>query len=242
MSDDLPAFPLDGPMASRAITPRRLATYLRDQAAAVHPRLGVAQLLGSLIPHGTFAAVRAALYRAAGFGLGPRVRVDGPLVLRGHGDIYSRLTIGEDSYINSPAHIELNAPVRIGARCALGHHLVVITTNHVLGPPARRAGPTYTRGVTIGDGAWIGACVTILPGVTIGDGAFIAAGAVVSRDVPPNRKVTGHLVRDSVPIADGSSATEGRASAAMGTRSTFGDGIARGESPRLGAVATRLTP
>src|SRR5688572_20062900 len=118
--------------ASRTITLRRLGTYLRDQASAIHPRLAIAQLFVRLIPHGTFAAVRAAIYRAAGFGLGPFVRVDGRLVLRGRGDIYARLTIGTDSYINSPAHIELNAPVRIGARCAVGHHLVIITTNHAL--------------------------------------------------------------------------------------------------------------
>jgi len=43
--------------------------------------------------------------------------------------------------------------------------------------------------VTIGDGVWIGACVTILPGVTIGDGAFVGAGTVVGRSVPPNARV-----------------------------------------------------
>ena len=36
-----------------------------------------------------------------------------------------------------------------------------------------------------------GANVTVLPGVTIGDGAIIAAGAVVTKDVPPNTIVGG---------------------------------------------------
>jgi len=39
--------------------------------------------------------------------------------------------------------------------------------------------------------AWIGAGATILPGVTIGENAIVAAGAVVSRDVPPNTVVAG---------------------------------------------------
>src|SRR6266545_5932790 len=34
--------------------------------------------------------------------------------------------------------------------------------------------------------ASIGANATILPGVTVGRGAMVSAGAVVSRDVPPN--------------------------------------------------------
>ena len=37
--------------------------------------------------------------------------------------------------------------------------------------------------VTIEDGAWIAAGVTLLPGVTVGRGAVVAAGAVVTKDV-----------------------------------------------------------
>jgi len=38
--------------------------------------------------------------------------------------------------------------------------------------------------VQIGDGAWLGARVTVLPGVTIGRKAVIAAGAVVTQAIP----------------------------------------------------------
>jgi maltose O-acetyltransferase len=47
------------------------------------------------------------------------------------------------------------------------------------------------RPVSIEDGAWIAARVTILPGVTIGRGTVVAAGAVVTRDVPPNTLAAG---------------------------------------------------
>lgn len=40
-------------------------------------------------------------------------------------------------------------------------------------------------------GAAIGANATILPGVTIGENALIGAGAIVTKDVPPNTKVIG---------------------------------------------------
>ena len=40
-------------------------------------------------------------------------------------------------------------------------------------------------------GASIGANATILPGVTIGENALIGAGAIVTKNVPPNTKVIG---------------------------------------------------
>lgn len=45
---------------------------------------------------------------------------------------------------------------------------------------------TKSGDVTIEDHVWIASRVIILPGVTIGRGAVIAAGAVVSRNIPPN--------------------------------------------------------
>lgn len=45
---------------------------------------------------------------------------------------------------------------------------------------------TKSGNVIIEDHVWIASRVIILPGVTIGRGAVIAAGAVVSRDIPPN--------------------------------------------------------
>ncbi|OGX91560.1 CatB-related O-acetyltransferase [Hymenobacter coccineus] len=55
-------------------------------------------------------------------------------------------------------------------------------------------GKTYpTKGdTTVGNDVWIGYRATILPGVTIGDGAIIGAHAVVTRDVAPYTIVGGN--------------------------------------------------
>ena len=59
-------------------------------------------------------------------------------------------------------------------------------------------GKSYpTRGNTvIGNDVWIGYDATILAGVTVGDGAIIGAKAVVTRDVPPYTIVGGNPAQE----------------------------------------------
>lgn len=45
--------------------------------------------------------------------------------------------------------------------------------------------------VTIGNRAWIGSNVTVLPGVSIGEGAVCCANCVVTKDVSPYSIVAG---------------------------------------------------
>lgn len=45
--------------------------------------------------------------------------------------------------------------------------------------------------VLIGNDVWLGVNSVIFPGVTVGDGAIIGAGAIVSHDVPPYAVVVG---------------------------------------------------
>jgi acetyltransferase-like isoleucine patch superfamily enzyme len=51
------------------------------------------------------------------------------------------------------------------------------------------------RGITIEDGAWIGAGAAVLDGVRIGSGAVIGANAVVTHDVPPHSVAVGSPAR-----------------------------------------------
>lgn len=166
------------------------------QVGSLHFRLGIVQLLVRLLPEDNLSGVRAALYRLAFPRLSKRVYVIGKIDLRGEGNIYNRLSIGEKSTINTPCYIDLSAPVTIGSGVAVGNHVVIITGTHEIGPPARRADYTLVpKPVSIGDGAWIGACSIISPGITIGPGSFVTAGSVVTRDVPANAQVAGNPAR-----------------------------------------------
>src|SRR5262249_16777696 len=58
-------------------------------------------------------------------------------------------------------------------------------------------------------GASIGANATILCGVTIGEGAMVGAGAVVTRDVPDHAVVTGVPARARTARARGDARASG---------------------------------
>ena len=55
--------------------------------------------------------------------------------------------------------------------------------------------PNAYKETVVAGGASIGANATILPGVTVGRRALVGAGAVVTKDVPPNAIVVGNPAR-----------------------------------------------
>ncbi|PUE59622.1 dTDP-6-deoxy-3,4-keto-hexulose isomerase [Limnohabitans curvus] len=58
--------------------------------------------------------------------------------------------------------------------------------------PRSKQYPTQFNGITIHNGASIGANATLLPGITIGEKAMVGAGSVVTKDVPARAVVVGN--------------------------------------------------
>ena len=169
----------------------KLTQIIREEGSPLPARLQWAAFLMSAWPLGAGVRSRAWLYRTAGLKIGKGTLIAGPLQFGMTGNPCRNLTIGAGCFLNSPLFIDLAAPVTIGDHVSLGHHIVIITSDHALGPSCFRAGDLQVAGVTIEDGAWIAAGATLLPGVTIGRGAIVAAGAVVTVDVAPNTLVGG---------------------------------------------------
>jgi acetyltransferase-like isoleucine patch superfamily enzyme len=134
--------------------------------------------------------MRTAALRAAGIRIGARSLIMGGFKVTGEGGV-ALVSIGDDTMITGPLHIDVGAPVRVGSRVHIGHDVALLTVNHQIGPPEERCGPIVSAPIAIGDGVWLGSRVTILPGVTVGDGSVVAAGAVVTRNVAPNTMVAG---------------------------------------------------
>ena len=66
-----------------------------------------------------------------------------------------------------------------------GDHRIDLVGKHIIDIGDDEKLENQNLPVSIEDGVWCGANVTILKGVTIGRGSVIAAGAVVTRSVPP---------------------------------------------------------
>jgi maltose O-acetyltransferase len=164
-----------------------MLSAIAEEFQGLHLRL---RLIG-LLPHFMFCRLRTALYRLAGVRIGARTLILGRIEFAGPGRVQERFSLGEGCQITAPLYADACAPITIGNRVFIGHHVVLITTNHKIGPPSQRCGCWEREPITIEDGVWIGACAKLLPGVTIGRGAIVAAGAVVTRDVPPNTLVGG---------------------------------------------------
>jgi carbonic anhydrase/acetyltransferase-like protein (isoleucine patch superfamily) len=164
--------------------------------------LDARKLAGSAISRGlpqfSFIRARTALLRAAGIRIGSRSLIMGALDVTGPGDV-ALFSVGNETFITGPLHVDLGGSVRIGDRVRLGHHVALLTVDHEIGPADQRCGPLVMAPIVIGDGAWLASRVTILPGVTIGDGAIVAAGAVVTHDVSPGTLVAGVPAR---PVRD----------------------------------------
>lgn len=117
--------------------------------------------------------------------------VDGDLLLVPpfYTDCGKNIHIGRKVFINTGCTMQDQGGIYIGDGALIGHHATIVTLNH--DPDPERRGDLHPKPVHIGERAWLGANVTVLPGVTIGDGAVVAAGAVVTKDVPADTVVAG---------------------------------------------------
>jgi len=106
-----------------------------------------------------------------------------------------RVRIGKDVFINRDLVVLGGGLVTIGDNALIGPGARFYTPNHPLDPALRADGWEIGLPITIGDGAWLGGSVVVLPGVTIGAGAIVAAGAVVTKDVPAGATVAGNPAR-----------------------------------------------
>ncbi|HEX6097608.1 MAG TPA: acyltransferase [Thermoanaerobaculia bacterium] len=123
--------------------------------------------------------------------LGTRVEIEHGVFLKVVEDA-ARLAVGDYAFIGTGAEIDVAESVAIGAHTLIAPNVFITDHTHNAAAGLRldeqgsRSAP-----VVIGADAWIGTRAVILPGVTIGDGAIVGAGAVVTKDVPPNTIAAG---------------------------------------------------
>ena len=106
----------------------------------------------------------------------------------------AKLSIGDHTYINRSASIDCTQEITIGDYCAISDNVQILDSDfHTItheGKTSEKSKPIH-----IGNHVWIGRSAIILKGVTIGDGAIIGAGSIVTKSIPPRCLAVGNPVR-----------------------------------------------
>ncbi|HKI77815.1 MAG TPA: acyltransferase, partial [Ignavibacteriaceae bacterium] len=129
-----------------------------------------------------------------------------------------------DDFSKIGSFVEIQKNVTVGKNCKISSHTFICEGVHIedgvfVGHNVTFINDKYPRSVNstgelqteedwkvvetfIKKGTSIGSSSTILCGVTIGENAIIGAGAVVTKDVPPNTIVAGvpaHFIKE-IPV------------------------------------------
>lgn len=93
-----------------------------------------------------------------------------------------KLTIGDDCWIGEDVWLLNLEPIKLGRDVCLSQSVALITGSH----DRRSVSFEYDNApITIEDEAWIAFGATVLRGVTVGNGAVVGAKALVRTSVPP---------------------------------------------------------
>lgn len=105
--------------------------------------------------------------------------------------VYAPWNLEVGSWVCFGPHIELynKADIKIGNNVTISQGAYLCTASHDITSPTM---DLICKPISIGNNVWIAAKATILPGVTIGDGAVVGACSVVAKDVEPWTVVVGN--------------------------------------------------
>lgn len=106
-----------------------------------------------------------------------------------------QIHIGARTFINYGAVLLDVAKIVIGNDVQIGPNVQLLTPTHPLDPELRRMKYEAAEPITIKDNVWLGGGVIVLPGVTIGENTVVGAGAIVTKDLPPNVVAVGNPAR-----------------------------------------------
>lgn len=106
--------------------------------------------------------------------------------------MHDRACLGDGAFAYSLGEIEIFEDATVAQQAYL------CTGTHKFNEPSR---PLQTGKITVGRSAFIGARAFVMPGVTIGEGAIVGACSLITRHVDPHTTVAGnpaHLIRKLV--------------------------------------------
>ena len=146
--------------------------------------------------------------------IGDRVVIDDNCLLDAKGEANAGITIGSGVFVGrntilsckngdielaDEANVGFNCEIFSASRVRVGRGTLIAAYVYLIGGDHEFADRDkavldqrrVSAGISIGEGAWLGAGAKILDGVMIGDRAVVGAGAVVRDPVPPGATAVG---------------------------------------------------
>ena len=111
-----------------------------------------------------------------------------------------RIRVGARTFVNYGLVALDVASITIGDDVQIGPNVQLLTPTHPIDPEARRAKWEAAQPIAVGDNAWLGGGVIVLPGVTIGENTVVGAGSIVTKDLPSNVVAVGNPARVVRPV------------------------------------------
>ena len=146
---------------------------------------------------GAGAIIRAGTIIYADVQIGDDFQTGHHVLIRENTNIGNHVVVGTNTVIDG--QVTIADFVKIESNCYIPTH-TEIGTRVFLGPNVTLTNDRYPlkmrdryvpEGPVIEDGVTLGAGVVVCPGLRIGRDSFVAAGAVVTKDVPPDSLVMG---------------------------------------------------
>lgn len=110
-------------------------------------------------------------------------------------DYGCNVKLGHNFYANFNLTLLDCTLITFGDDVLIGPNVTFTTATHPTDPTLRSQGTEYATPISVGNNVWFGANIVVLPGVTIGDGAVVGAGSVVTKNVPAYTVVVGNPAR-----------------------------------------------
>jgi putative colanic acid biosynthesis acetyltransferase WcaF len=103
-----------------------------------------------------------------------------------------KVSIGDWSWVGDHATLYSLGEITLGSHVVISQHTYLCTGSHDY---ARPTFDLYAQSIHVGSESWLATNVFVGPGVTIGQGAVVGACSVVLKDVPEKMICAGNPLR-----------------------------------------------
>ncbi|MDX2173143.1 MAG: hypothetical protein SFY56_08490 [Bacteroidota bacterium] len=140
--------------------------------------------IGRYVKIGAMSAIDTEL-----FSIDDDARINEQVYVGGIKTPESALIMGKRTIIMQASYINPTKPIIIGDDSGIGGHCLLFT--HGSWNSVLEGYPVKFAPITIGKKVWLPWRVFVMPGITIGDGAVIGADSLITKDVPANALAAG---------------------------------------------------